>query len=51
MSNNHFIVDCIDVCSAQKLGNGQHVLFEANLTAAEQSIECYVACDEIGQST
>ncbi|KAK5149095.1 hypothetical protein LTR04_000090, partial [Oleoguttula sp. CCFEE 6159] len=33
--------------SAQKLNNGQDVLFSAQLTSESQTIACYVMCDEI----
>ncbi|KAK8183963.1 Sec63 Brl domain-containing protein, partial [Phyllosticta citribraziliensis] len=33
--------------SAQKLGSGQQLLFSADLTSLNQSINCYVMCDDI----
>ncbi|KAF2203355.1 P-loop containing nucleoside triphosphate hydrolase protein [Delitschia confertaspora ATCC 74209] len=33
--------------SGQKLGNGQDLMFPVLLTNADQSINCYVMCDEI----
>ncbi|GAB7342831.1 hypothetical protein MBLNU457_g0958t2 [Dothideomycetes sp. NU457] len=33
--------------SAQKFGHAQSVTFDARLTSANQSVVCYVACDEI----
>ncbi|KAF2830323.1 hypothetical protein CC86DRAFT_284183 [Ophiobolus disseminans] len=35
-------------CSGQKLGSGQSLTFPALLTSHEQSINCYVMCDSIG---
>lgn len=35
--------------SAQKLGKAQAVTFEARLTSANQCINVYVACEEIGE--
>ncbi|KAK7635753.1 Sec63 Brl domain-containing protein [Phyllosticta citricarpa] len=32
---------------AQKLGSGQHLLFSADITSLNQSITCYVMCDDI----
>lgn len=37
--------------SAQKLGQGQQLLFSADITDMNQSINCYIMCDDIGSLT
>ncbi|KAK5723529.1 ATP-dependent DNA helicase MER3 [Elasticomyces elasticus] len=36
--------------SAKKLGNGQELLFSADLTSATQTVRAYIMCDEIAGS-
>jgi len=38
------------ICSAQRLGKAQSITFEARLTTPDQTIACYVACEEIGKT-
>jgi hypothetical protein len=38
------------IVSGQKLGRGQNLVFPALLTGPDQSINCYVSCDSIGES-
>jgi hypothetical protein len=39
----------LTTCSGQKLDSGQSLVFSALLTSHDQSLNCYVMCDSIGE--
>jgi hypothetical protein len=40
----------LTMVSGQKLGRGQNLVFSALLISPDQSINCYISCDSIGES-